>query len=120
MLDHAIYHLDGPGQISHLDMLLEINELDGIQRSPGDKAGPRGSPKWYPYYKRILARGKNLVLWVQPEEVVPLIRELGPRGLLLQTACDTETDAKLLLNRVAKIRTLHRAPGEWQQDGSAL
>jgi 5-methyltetrahydrofolate--homocysteine methyltransferase len=30
-LDHAINHLDGPGQIPHLDMLLDIEELDGVQ-----------------------------------------------------------------------------------------
>lgn len=102
-LDHAIYHWDGPGQIAHLDLLLEIEELDGIQWVPGAGAEPAASPKWLPLYKKILARGKNLVIEVQPQDVEPLIRELGSRGILLQSTCNTEEEAKLLLERVSEI-----------------
>jgi 5-methyltetrahydrofolate--homocysteine methyltransferase len=34
-LPHSFYHLDGPGQLAHLDSLLAIAELDGIQWVPG-------------------------------------------------------------------------------------
>lgn len=101
-LDHSIYHWDGPGQLPHLDMLLEIEELDGIQWVPGAGAEAAGSPRWIPYYERILAKGKNLVLEVQPEDVEPLIRELGPRGVLLQTRCDSEEEARCLLDRATR------------------
>ncbi len=104
-LDHAIYHWDGPGQIPHLDRLLEIGELNGIQWVPGAGAEPTGSHKWFPYYRKILEHGKNLVLLVEPEDVEALIRELGPQGLLLQTTCDTETEARLLLERVSDLGT---------------
>lgn len=102
-LDHAIYHWDGPGQIPHLDMLLEIKELHGIQWVPGAGAEPAGSPKWFPYYKRILAKGKNLIISVEPQDVEPLIRELGPKGILLQTACATEKEARHLLERALQL-----------------
>ena len=38
-LTNPFYHLDGPGQLPHLDYLLSIPELKGIQCVPGD-----GSP----------------------------------------------------------------------------
>ena len=42
-LDHGFYHLDGPGQIPHVDLLLEMPRLRGIQWIPGaGNADPRG------------------------------------------------------------------------------
>ena len=34
-LDHAFYHLDGKGELPHLDLLLSIDGLRGIQWIPG-------------------------------------------------------------------------------------
>ena len=39
-LDHGFYHLDGKGEIPHLDLLLSIPRLRGIQWIPGDGAAP--------------------------------------------------------------------------------
>ena len=43
-LDHAVYHMDGPGQIRHLDDLLAIPNLHTIQWMPGagQPPAPRG------------------------------------------------------------------------------
>jgi len=38
-LDHVVYHLDGPGELSHVDYLLKIEKLNGIQWVPGAKHG---------------------------------------------------------------------------------
>jgi 5-methyltetrahydrofolate--homocysteine methyltransferase len=99
-LDHAIYHWDGPGQIPHLDLLLQIPELDGIQWVPGaGNPGPE-SPKWFPLYRRIQEKRKLLVLQGLPgHDVERLLRELSPKGLLLSTACDSEEQAQDLLRR---------------------
>jgi len=37
-LDHAFYHLDGRGQLPHLDSLLSIKELKGIQMGTGSRS----------------------------------------------------------------------------------
>ena len=58
-LDWSIYHWDGPGQIPHLDLLLDIPELTGIQWVPGAGKPGTGSPKWFDLYRRIQARGKR-------------------------------------------------------------
>lgn len=57
-LPRAFYHLDGPGQLSHLDSLLAIEELDGVQWVPG--AGNPGCAEWPEVYRKICAAGKKI------------------------------------------------------------
>ena len=55
-LVNAFYHLDGPGALRHLDALLDIHDLDGIQWVMG--AGQPGPLEWIDVYRRIQERGK--------------------------------------------------------------
>ena len=57
----SIYHLDGPGQLPHLDSLLAISELSAVQWVPG--AGQPGGRHWLDVYRRILEAGKRLQLF---------------------------------------------------------
>jgi len=84
-LDHALYHWDGPGQLPHLDALLDIPELDGIQWVPGDGNPPCDAPRWFPLYKRILDADKLLVLQIigDPGNVPAMIDALPNKGRLL-------------------------------------
>jgi 5-methyltetrahydrofolate--homocysteine methyltransferase len=77
-LDHAFYHLDGKGQIRHLEMLLSLPGLDGIQWVPGDGAPP--SEEWLPLLSRIRAGGKRCQTYVSAEGARKIVRELGGRG----------------------------------------
>ena len=77
-LDHAFYHLDGKGQIIHLDMLLSLERLRGIQWIPGD--GQPTPEKWLPLLKRIRDGGKLCQLYVSPEGARTIVHELGGRG----------------------------------------
>lgn len=54
-----MYHLDSVGAMHHLPALLEIEELNAIQWTPGVGEPQGGSPKWYDLYKKILAGGKE-------------------------------------------------------------
>lgn len=56
-LARTIYHLDGPGQLAHLDSLLSIEGLDGIQWIPG--AGQPVEEHWLDVYCRIVNAGKK-------------------------------------------------------------
>lgn len=80
-LDHAFYHLDGQGQIAHLDMLLSLERLRGIQWVPGDGAPP--PEEWLPLLKRIRDAGKLCQLAVTAEGALTIVRELGGRGFCL-------------------------------------
>jgi len=102
-LEHTIYHMDGPGQIPHLDLLLDIPELDGIQWVPGAGNPSTGSPKWFDMYRRIQSRGKLLVLQgMDKADVQRVIEELDPRGLLIGTVCDSEEEARDLLKQAER------------------
>ena len=81
-IDYTLYHLDGVGAMHHLPALLEIEELNAIQWTPGVGEPQGGSPKWYDLYKKILAGGKSVMAcWVTLEELKPLLDHIG------QTEC---------------------------------
>lgn len=61
-MDHAIYHLDGENQITHLDDLLELDCLDGIQWVPGAGKEITASFEWMPLYDKIQDANKKVVL----------------------------------------------------------
>ena len=89
-LDHSIYHMDGIGEIPHLDHLLSIPRLDAIQWTPGAGIGDPGDERWFEMYQRIQAAGKGLVLFVgKPDLVEPLIKSISPKGVFLSVGgCD--------------------------------
>ncbi len=80
-LDYGFYHLDGVGQIPHLDQLLSIERLRGIQWVPGDgKPPPDG---WIELLGRIKQAGRLQQLFVSAEGARHICRELGGSGFLL-------------------------------------
>ena len=84
-IDYTLYHLDGVGAIRHLNALLEIDELDAIQWTPGVGQPQGGSSKWYPLYRQILEGGKSvMVSWVTLEELRPLLDHIGGEGVHLE------------------------------------
>ncbi len=77
-LEFPFYHLDGEGQIRHLDQLLALEKLKGIQWIPGAGAPP--PEEWLPLLKRIRDGGKLCQVYVTPEGAKTIIRELGGQG----------------------------------------
>ena len=57
-LERACFHLDGPGQIPHLDSLLSIDGMSLIQWIPG--AGTTPVNRWTGLYEKVLNSGKHL------------------------------------------------------------
>jgi hypothetical protein len=80
-LDHGFYHLDGKGEIPHLDMLLSIERLRGIQWIPGDGQPPPEA--WLPLLKRIRDGNKLCQVFVSAEGARTIVRNLGGKGFLL-------------------------------------
>jgi 5-methyltetrahydrofolate--homocysteine methyltransferase len=85
-LDHGFYHLDGKGEIPHLDLLLSIPRLSGIQWIPGDGAPP--PEDWLPLLKRIRDGGKRCQVFVTPEGARKIVDHLGGRGFLFVIYAD--------------------------------
>jgi 5-methyltetrahydrofolate--homocysteine methyltransferase len=100
-LDKSIYHMDGQGQLPHIDLLLGIDRLTGIQWVPGAGNKNVTDEKWYPLYKKIQAKGKNLVLCdADPYGIEKLLENISPRGLYISSICKTEEEANELLKMV--------------------
>ncbi len=99
-LDHSLYHLDGVGAIMHLDAILEIEELDAVQWTPGVGQPQGGDPQWYDLYRRIRAAGKSVMpALVEVDELEPLLDAVGPSGLniLMNFTSEADVDAALAI-----------------------
>jgi hypothetical protein len=79
-MDFGFYHLDGAGEIRHLDLLLTIPGLRGIQWIPGDGAPP--PEEWLDLLRRIRAAGKLCQVYVTPGGAQKIVRELGGEGFI--------------------------------------
>ena len=104
-LDYSMYHLDGVGAMRHVDALLEIEELDAIQWTPGVDQVQGGDPKWYDLYKRILAGGKSVMpSLVEVDELEPLLDAIGPAGVNVLVNFKTEQDVETAVQIASKFR----------------
>jgi len=86
-MNHAIYHLDGENQLVHLDDLLSLECIDGIQWVPGAGKTITASCKWMPLYKKIQAAGKKIDLnaFEDPTLITDFYEKLDPS--LLYISC---------------------------------
>ena len=98
MVERTIYHLDGPGAEVHLDSLLGLPHLDGIQWVPG--AGARPTAEWIPLLQKIQDAGKLVYAYCEAGNVRTLLQELRPEGLMLVVSCDSVSEAEQLLENV--------------------
>ena len=79
-LEYGFYHLDGKGEIPHLDHLLAIERLRGIQWQPGD--GQHLADAWLPLLKRIRDSKKLCQVYVTTQGALTIQRELGGKGFV--------------------------------------
>ncbi len=104
-LDFSMYHLDGKGAIRHLPALLEIEELNAVQWTPGIGQPQGGDPCWYDLYKRIRGAGKSVMAsWVEVDQLKPLLDEIGPDGVHLLMHFESERDIDQALEIAAHYR----------------
>ncbi|MDA3879487.1 MAG: hypothetical protein PF436_03785 [Prolixibacteraceae bacterium] len=104
-IDYTLYHLDGVDAIRHLDAILEIEELNAIQWTPGYGEPQGGDPKWYDLYKRILASGKSIMAnWVTLDELKPLLDNIGGEGVHINVDFKTEDDIEKAVRIIEKYR----------------
>ena len=73
-LTNTIYHLDGIGELNHLDDILSLKDLNAVQWVFGDGKPP--AECWLDVYRRILAAGKQIQICGTPESYLKVIAEL--------------------------------------------
>ena len=88
-LDYGFYHMDGKGELAHLDQLLSIERLRGIQWQPGD--GQPMAEDWPEVLQRIRAGGKLVQVFVTTQGALDIKKELGGKGFLMHIVNETLT-----------------------------
>lgn len=73
-LDHTIYHLDGVGQLNHLDDLLALKDLNAVQWVYGD--GKPSAVHWLDVYRKIAASGKGMMICGGPQDYLDVLSQL--------------------------------------------
>ena len=79
--------------LRHLPSLCRIPNLRAIQWQPGD--GHSAILQWTDVIRTILDSGKSCQIYARPEEVEPLVREVGGDGLMVITWGSEEEISRL-------------------------
>jgi 5-methyltetrahydrofolate--homocysteine methyltransferase len=88
-LDNTLFHLDGPECLSHVDAILSIEKLGGLQWTHGARNPRSGDESWFPLYKKVKNAEKGL--WITLMEYTPdesieiadqLVKKFGHKGFL--------------------------------------
>ncbi len=106
-MPRSIYHLDGVGELPHLDMLLDIEKLNGIQWIPGDAQAPIWDEKWLSLYKKIQDKNKNLVFIGgisenHEKEAERLVKTLDPKGLYISADFSSKEKAEEMVEKITR------------------
>lgn len=122
-LERSIFHLDGVTALKHLDLVLSIPHLNGVQWVYGAGQGP--AARWIETYRRIREAGKCLqVLAYDAHDALAVLESLGPEGvwLTIEVPFQTVEEAQRFLKEVegaqGKKRTfsIERDTRIWMND----
>ncbi len=98
-LDNAAYHLDGIGTEVHVPALLGEEGLQCIQWVP---APGTSALKHSRMLREIQEAGVSVTFFISPEEVERACREFDPRRLLLNITCESEAQARELVENTLR------------------
>lgn len=101
-VDRAIYHLDGPGAVQHVDSICACPSLEAIQWVPG--AGNKPQCDWPELLQKIQALGKGL--WLYPtdlRETEKLMRALKPEGCMYALWLPSREEAEAVVRLTERI-----------------
>jgi hypothetical protein len=98
-LDHGAYHLDGPGTECHVPALLEQPGLHCIQWVPGPGVSALAHAAML---RRIQEAGVSITCSAAVPDVEEMCRVFDKRRLFLRVGCQSEAEAKQLLDNVLR------------------
>ena len=101
-MTHNVFHLDGKGMLKHLDHILAVPEIHGIQwvQGVGDDLPIL---QWLPMIKKMQAAGKGVIVDLQLDELEPFMAAMDPQGLYLCVPADESIQPEIL-KRLEKWR----------------
>ena len=100
-IKHNVFHLDGRGAVRHIDMLLDIPEINAIQWVQG-VGDDEPIMKWLELIKKIQSAGKSVVVNLKKQELEEFIDNMKPEGLFLYIDEQNEQEQEEIIERVKK------------------
>lgn len=94
------YHLDGGDARQHLPRLLSLPFLKVLQYTPAPNEPPNG-PGHLEMYRQVQAAGKIVHIELPAQNIEPLLRELDPALLMLDTWAPSPAEGERLLEKSA-------------------
>ena len=85
-LDRCFYHLDGKQQLIHLDDLLALPNLDGVQWVPGAGQPDMFERCWRDVLKKIREAGKKVIVYgeMDSDAVKDVHNDIGAQGVVYE------------------------------------
>jgi len=100
-LDYSFYHFDGPQAIHHLDSLLNMPKLGGIQWTPGAAFPNTDNERWLPMYKKIVDAGKKIFIFgIDPKNYKKIINYIGTNNVFMSMWLQTEKEVEEFMNSI--------------------
>ena len=100
-MTHIVYHVDGKGVANHLDYILSVPEINGIQWV--QDANMQDIMQWIPLIKKVLAAGKSIIVDLQLGELEDFIDAMdSPKGIYLWIGSNDEDEQLAIIKRLAR------------------
>ncbi len=100
-MTHNVYHVDGKGVANHLDQILSLPEINGIQwvQDPHKQA----IMQWVPLVKKVLTAGKSIIVDLRHSELEDFIAAMdSPKGIYFWISTNDEEEQRAIINRLEK------------------
>jgi hypothetical protein len=110
-MQRSVFHLDGPQALPHLDLLLQLPQLDAVQWVYGAGNGP--AARWIDVYRRIRAAGKSVHLLAESAaDAMTVLDAIGPAGVWIDVVepFDTAAEATRFLDQLRRSVTCEASP----------
>lgn len=98
-MDHNIFHLDGKDVARHLDMILEIPEIQAIQWVQG-MGVDKPILQWVPLIKKIQDAGKSVIVDLEIEELDSFMNQVNKNGIFLCIDCNKINKQKDIIEKL--------------------
>lgn len=96
---HNVFHVDGPGVARHIDVLLELPEINGFQWVQG-VGNDRPIENSLDFIRKIQKSGKGVIVDLQTEELEMFMNEMSPQGVYLFVNEDDEEVQRDILKKL--------------------
>ncbi len=100
-MEFNIFHVDGPGVARHLDLILQLPQLNAIQWVQG-QGDDLPILQWIPMIRKIQASGKGVIVDLSTDELEEFMERVEPQGLFLCISSSNEEQELEIVRRLEK------------------